>query len=190
MRSRRDVVLIAGKGHEDYQIDGSERRAFSDQKVVAAALAARAGGARMSRTLADFAQSCGGTLRGRRSRLHRRVHRHAHARRPASCSSRCAGRASTATISSRPRRPRGAAGAVVDTPRRSAAAADRRAPTRQAALTQLRGRLARAVLDARGRRHRQQRQDHGQGDDRGDPRSARARRSRRAATSTTTSACR
>ncbi len=40
-----DVVLIAGKGHEDYQIIGGERRAFSDQKVVAAALAARAGGA-------------------------------------------------------------------------------------------------------------------------------------------------
>jgi UDP-N-acetylmuramoyl-L-alanyl-D-glutamate--2,6-diaminopimelate ligase len=41
----RDVVLIAGKGHEDYQIYGRERRAFSDQKVVAAALAVRTGGA-------------------------------------------------------------------------------------------------------------------------------------------------
>ena len=40
-----DVVLVAGKGHEDYQIYGEERRAFSDQKVVAEALAARAGGA-------------------------------------------------------------------------------------------------------------------------------------------------
>ncbi len=40
-----DVVLIAGKGHEDYQIYGVERRAFSDQKVVAATLATRAGGA-------------------------------------------------------------------------------------------------------------------------------------------------
>ena len=39
-----DVVLIAGKGHEDYQIYGSERRPFSDQKVVADALASRAGG--------------------------------------------------------------------------------------------------------------------------------------------------
>jgi UDP-N-acetylmuramoyl-L-alanyl-D-glutamate--2,6-diaminopimelate ligase len=39
-----DVVLIAGKGHEDYQIYGSERRAFSDQKIVAATLATRAGG--------------------------------------------------------------------------------------------------------------------------------------------------
>ena len=29
-----DVVLIAGKGHEDYQIIGRERRAFSDQAVV------------------------------------------------------------------------------------------------------------------------------------------------------------
>jgi UDP-N-acetylmuramoyl-L-alanyl-D-glutamate--2,6-diaminopimelate ligase len=40
-----DVVLIAGKGHEDYQVYGQERRHFSDQKAVASALAARAGGA-------------------------------------------------------------------------------------------------------------------------------------------------
>jgi len=40
-----DVVLVAGKGHEDYQVVGHERRAFSDQAVVRAALAgaARAG---------------------------------------------------------------------------------------------------------------------------------------------------
>ena len=30
-----DVVLIAGKGHEDYQIVGTERRHFSDREVVA-----------------------------------------------------------------------------------------------------------------------------------------------------------
>jgi UDP-N-acetylmuramoyl-L-alanyl-D-glutamate--2,6-diaminopimelate ligase len=34
-----DVVLIAGKGHEDYQIVGSERRAFRDQTVVGEELA-------------------------------------------------------------------------------------------------------------------------------------------------------
>ncbi len=34
-----DVVLIAGKGHEDYQIVGHERRVFKDQAVVAAQLA-------------------------------------------------------------------------------------------------------------------------------------------------------
>jgi UDP-N-acetylmuramoyl-L-alanyl-D-glutamate--2,6-diaminopimelate ligase len=34
-----DVVLIAGKGHEDYQIQGTMRRAFSDQAVVSAELA-------------------------------------------------------------------------------------------------------------------------------------------------------
>jgi UDP-N-acetylmuramoyl-L-alanyl-D-glutamate--2,6-diaminopimelate ligase len=33
-----DVVLIAGKGHEDYQIIGSERRHFSDHEVALAAL--------------------------------------------------------------------------------------------------------------------------------------------------------
>jgi UDP-N-acetylmuramoyl-L-alanyl-D-glutamate--2,6-diaminopimelate ligase len=37
--SPADVVLIAGKGHEDYQIYGREKRAFSDQQVVRAALA-------------------------------------------------------------------------------------------------------------------------------------------------------
>jgi UDP-N-acetylmuramoyl-L-alanyl-D-glutamate--2,6-diaminopimelate ligase len=30
-----DVIVIAGKGHEDYQIFGSERRAFSDRDCVA-----------------------------------------------------------------------------------------------------------------------------------------------------------
>jgi UDP-N-acetylmuramoyl-L-alanyl-D-glutamate--2,6-diaminopimelate ligase len=39
-----DVVLVAGKGHEDYQIYGAQRRAFSDQKVVSAALAVHAAG--------------------------------------------------------------------------------------------------------------------------------------------------
>ncbi|MBS0579903.1 MAG: UDP-N-acetylmuramoyl-L-alanyl-D-glutamate--2,6-diaminopimelate ligase [Proteobacteria bacterium] len=34
-----DVVLVAGKGHEDYQIVGSERRPFRDQAVVSEALA-------------------------------------------------------------------------------------------------------------------------------------------------------
>ena len=36
-----DVVLVAGKGHEDYQIYGRERRPFVDQAVVAAALERR-----------------------------------------------------------------------------------------------------------------------------------------------------
>jgi UDP-N-acetylmuramoyl-L-alanyl-D-glutamate--2,6-diaminopimelate ligase len=37
-----DVVLIAGKGHEDYQIYGRDKRAFSDQQVVRAVLAGSA----------------------------------------------------------------------------------------------------------------------------------------------------
>jgi UDP-N-acetylmuramoyl-L-alanyl-D-glutamate--2,6-diaminopimelate ligase len=36
-----DVVLVAGKGHEDYQLIGAERRAFSDIAQVRVALAAR-----------------------------------------------------------------------------------------------------------------------------------------------------
>lgn len=37
-----DAVLVAGKGHEDYQIVGHERRPFSDQALIRAALASRA----------------------------------------------------------------------------------------------------------------------------------------------------
>ncbi len=37
MAKESDVVLIAGKGHEDYQIIGSVRRPFSDQEVAARA---------------------------------------------------------------------------------------------------------------------------------------------------------
>jgi len=36
----QDVVLIAGKGHEEYQVYGSERRPFSDQSVTRATLEA------------------------------------------------------------------------------------------------------------------------------------------------------
>lgn len=37
-----DVILIAGKGHEDYQIIGKEKRPFSDVKVAESALKERA----------------------------------------------------------------------------------------------------------------------------------------------------
>jgi UDP-N-acetylmuramoyl-L-alanyl-D-glutamate--2,6-diaminopimelate ligase len=40
-----DVVVIAGKGHEDYQLYGSERRAFSDQAVVRRSLPSATAGA-------------------------------------------------------------------------------------------------------------------------------------------------
>ncbi len=39
-----DVVLIAGKGHEDYQILGAERLPFSDQAEARLALRHRSGG--------------------------------------------------------------------------------------------------------------------------------------------------
>ena len=41
--SPRDVLIVAGKGHEDYQVYGHERRPFSDQRVVRTALAQREG---------------------------------------------------------------------------------------------------------------------------------------------------
>ncbi len=39
--ARADVILVAGKGHEDYQIVGDVRRPFSDQAVVLESLEAR-----------------------------------------------------------------------------------------------------------------------------------------------------
>jgi UDP-N-acetylmuramoyl-L-alanyl-D-glutamate--2,6-diaminopimelate ligase len=38
-----DVVLVAGKGHEDYQIIGDEKRPFSDSAQVRALLGEVAG---------------------------------------------------------------------------------------------------------------------------------------------------
>ena len=37
-----DTVLVAGKGHENYQLIGTERHDFSDRSAAAANLAARA----------------------------------------------------------------------------------------------------------------------------------------------------
>jgi len=42
LAKERDLVLIAGKGHEDYQILGKEKIHFDDREVVREALAARA----------------------------------------------------------------------------------------------------------------------------------------------------
>ena len=60
-----DVVRVAGKGHEDYQIYGTERRPFSDQAVIRAAFG-RAGMKRTlgAKTLGQFARACGGRLHG------------------------------------------------------------------------------------------------------------------------------
>ncbi len=42
-----DVVLIAGKGHEDYQIIGTVKRPFDDRRVAAAAVVRHSGGNRV-----------------------------------------------------------------------------------------------------------------------------------------------
>jgi UDP-N-acetylmuramoyl-L-alanyl-D-glutamate--2,6-diaminopimelate ligase len=46
--SRGDVVLVAGKGHETYQIIGTQTRHFDDREAVRAALEARAGRAALA----------------------------------------------------------------------------------------------------------------------------------------------
>jgi UDP-N-acetylmuramoyl-L-alanyl-D-glutamate--2,6-diaminopimelate ligase len=38
-----DVILLAGKGHEDYQIVGTEKKHFDDREIASAAFAARRG---------------------------------------------------------------------------------------------------------------------------------------------------
>ncbi|WP_428262301.1 bifunctional UDP-N-acetylmuramoyl-L-alanyl-D-glutamate--2,6-diaminopimelate ligase MurE/UDP-N-acetylmuramoyl-tripeptide--D-alanyl-D-alanine ligase MurF [Haliangium sp.] len=52
-----DVVLIAGKGHETYQLVGAETLHFDDREE-----AARAAGLRWRFPLAELAEACGGTL--------------------------------------------------------------------------------------------------------------------------------
>ena len=37
MANEKDLILIAGKGHEDYQIIGNEIRDFDDRKEAALA---------------------------------------------------------------------------------------------------------------------------------------------------------
>ena len=43
LAERGDAILIAGKGHEDYQIVAGVKRHFDDREQAAAAMARRAG---------------------------------------------------------------------------------------------------------------------------------------------------
>jgi UDP-N-acetylmuramoyl-L-alanyl-D-glutamate--2,6-diaminopimelate ligase len=40
MAQKGDVVLIAGKGHEDYQVIGTTKHHFSDREIVSDVIAA------------------------------------------------------------------------------------------------------------------------------------------------------
>ena len=164
-----DVVLIAGKGHEDYQIVGDERRAFRDQAVVARRAREAAG---MKRTLAEFARACGGRLHGADA-AYSDVVTDSRTLAPRQLFVALRGELQRAATSSPPPRRRGAAGAVVETlqpvPLPQIVVAESQARAQRAR----RAPGARDFRRAAGGRRRQQRQDHRQGDDRGDSRQGR-----------------
>src|SRR5947207_3100833 len=63
-----DIVVIAGKGHEDYQILGTTKHHFDDREQAAAAV-----GLRESRALSELAHDAGGQLAGADDAIHRVV---------------------------------------------------------------------------------------------------------------------
>ena len=95
-REPGDVVVIAGKGHEDYQIVGQERRPFSDRAVVRPGASepcrdprsrhARGGDRRHAARRATRPSAASRVIRARSA--------------AATCSSRCAASITTRTISS------------------------------------------------------------------------------------------
>ena len=95
-----DVVLIAGKGHEDYQIVGAERRHFSDREVARAVLEQTP---MMAWRLSEVVRYARRADRGQRLRVQQRLHRFAHAQAGRVVRRAERSRASTATTSS-PRR--------------------------------------------------------------------------------------
>ena len=105
-----DVVLVAGKGHETYQIVGTESRHFSDQQVVREAAAV----ARMKRTPEGISRSSAVAASWARIAPTARSAPIRARCAPARSIWRCAGRASMATNSCDAAADAGAVAAVVD----------------------------------------------------------------------------
>ena len=174
-----DVLLIAGKGHEDYQIVGTTKHHFDDREEAAAALAAD--GSRRPRPKMTAAAprpspfGLGGARDGRHDRRRRgRAGARSRARattaapsRPGSSSSRCPGERVDGFDFAAQAAAAGAAGIVVARARGIPAGCDGVAviavddPRR--ALGDAGARGARRVHGAGRRRHRLERQDHDQG---------------------------
>jgi hypothetical protein len=193
-----DVILLAGKGHEPYQEIAGVRRPFSDLTAGTSRARCASGGGRMSVVMMEAAQAIAAHADRRKTAWRPSSSRRVD-RQPQDRSRRTLHRPARRELR-RPRIPRhrkarGAVAAVVAADAvaslrksRSAAAGRRRyAPGARCLAAAWRSPLRPAA----DRRHRQQRQDDEQGNDRQHP----ARGARRCVlatqgNSTTTSACR
>ncbi len=163
-----DTVLLAGKGHETYQVIGTEKLPFDEREIVRAASGGPRDVAGPSQPWSARRSVCRYRA-GRRPTFTANLHRHPHHRARARCSSRSRASASTATTIL-------AAAAAAGATRRGGAAGDAarspglrffEVPDTLRAFGRPGPRPGAASHGPGGRDHRHQRQDQHQGDGRG-----------------------
>ena len=160
-----DVVLIAGKGHEDYQVYGATRRPFSDRDEALRHLRARRMRTACSAMMQEVAASCGGRLHGE-NRAYGVVSTDTRALSRGALFVALRGPELRRRTLRRAGTPRRGGGRGRPAARRGRPAAGRGGRIRWPRCSALSRAWRRAVHAAAGRGRRQQRQDHGQGDDR------------------------